>query len=193
MTQPEHRVSVAGAGAVAQAAVRAETPKPAVAHRSSAPMQGTVVAYIGIGANLGEPKQAVQQAMDALDDLDGVTVMARSSLYGSAPLDAGGGDYVNAVAEVRTALSAEDLLAQLHGIERGAGRERPFRNAPRTLDLDLLLYGDQVVDIEHLTVPHPRMWSRAFVLQPLSEIAPCLVSQPQLNAVSDQRVWRLPA
>lgn len=171
----------------------AQMPRRVVAHKSSAGMPDLVVAYIGLGANLGEPKQAVQQAMDALDDLDGVTVMARSSLYGSAPLDAGGGDYINAVAAVRTALSAQDLLAQLHRIERGAGRERPFRNAPRTLDLDLLLYGDLVVDTEHLTVPHPRMWGRAFVLQPLSEIAPALVSQPQLQALRDQRVWRLPA
>ncbi len=155
-------------------------------------MQSPVTAYIGLGANLGEPQTAVVQAMDALARLDGATLVARSSLYGSSPVDAGGGDYINAVAAVHTSLSAQELLAQLHGIERGAGRERPFRNAPRTLDLDLLLYGDQTIHTEHLTVPHPRMWARAFVLHPLAELAPLLVSEEQLQAVSDQSIWRLP-
>ena len=155
-------------------------------------MHSHIAAYIGLGANLGEPQASVLRAMDALGRLDGMTLVACSGLYGSSPVDAGGADYVNAVAAVRTRLTAQDLLAQLHAIERGAGRERPFRNAPRTLDLDLLLYGEQTIDTSDLTVPHPRMWDRAFVLHPLAELAPSLVSEAQLQAVAYQSVWRLP-
>lgn len=154
-------------------------------------MTDKVVAYIGFGANLGQPKAAVVRAMQALAACDAVVMLAQSSLYGSAPVDAGGDDYINAVAAVETGLSADLLLDTLQNIEREAGRERPFRNAPRTLDLDLLLFGDQTINSARLTVPHPRMWSRAFVLLPLAEIEPALVSPAQLQSVDDQRVWRL--
>lgn len=89
-----------------------------------------------------------------------------SSLYGSAPVDAGGPDYLNAVAQLCTTLVPQALLAQLQAIEQAAGRERPYRNAPRTLDLDIRLYGDRVIDTPTLTVPHPRLHERAFVLYP---------------------------
>lgn len=151
----------------------------------------SVVAYIGLGANLGQPSQAVLAAMEAIAALPGVQLTQRSNLYGSAPVDAGGGDYVNAVVQVHTQLSPHALLQALHGIEQAAGRARPYRNAPRTLDLDVLLYGTQHVQDAVLTVPHPRMTERAFVLRPLAELAPALVSPEQLQAVADQAIWPL--
>jgi len=154
-------------------------------------MAESVVAYIGLGANLGDPRGAVLSAMQAIADLDDVVVTRKSSLYGSAPVDAGGGDYVNAVVEVQTRLQPHDLLAKLHGIEQSAGRARPYRNAPRTLDLDVLLYNQLTLDDSLLTIPHPRMWQRAFVLRPLAEIAPALVTKDQLQAVADQPIWAL--
>jgi 2-amino-4-hydroxy-6-hydroxymethyldihydropteridine diphosphokinase len=106
-------------------------------------------------------------------------------------LPAPGEDYFNAVAELDTGLTAPGLLNHLQQIEQQAGRERPYRNAPRTLDLDLLLYGSGRIDSVRLTVPHPRMAQRAFVLVPLAEIAPGLVSAAQLAAVAQQRIERL--
>lgn len=150
-----------------------------------------VSAFIGLGANLGDPRSTVLAAMDAIAALEGVQLTAKSSLYGSAPVDAGGGDYVNAVVRVQTPLEPHALLAAMHGIEQAAGRERPYRNAPRTLDLDLLLYADQVINDAQLTVPHPRMGERAFVLRPLAEIAPERVTTAQLQAVADQKIWPL--
>ena len=158
-----------------------------------------VTAYVALGANLGDAAAAVRAAMEALGDLPLTQVTRRSSLYRTAPLaDAGdtpgpaaGGDYINAVVELQTALTAPDLLRQLQALEQAAGRERPYRNAPRTLDLDLLLYGSGRIDSPQLTVPHPRMTQRAFVLVPLAEIAPALVSQAQLAAVAEQAIQRL--
>jgi 2-amino-4-hydroxy-6-hydroxymethyldihydropteridine diphosphokinase len=102
-------------------------------------------------------------------------VQASSSLYRTAPIDSSGPDYLNAVARVDTQLSAPELLAALHAIEQAHGRERPYHNAPRTLDLDILLYGDTIIDTPDLHVPHPRMLARAFVLVPLLEIAADIV------------------
>jgi 2-amino-4-hydroxy-6-hydroxymethyldihydropteridine diphosphokinase len=133
----------------------------------------TVRAYVGIGANLGDPAGQVRAAVAALRALPQVRLAATSSLYRTAPvgyLDQPA--FVNAVAAVETTLSPHALLAALRGIEAAAGRERSFRNAPRTLDLDLLLYGEQTLHDAELTVPHPRMHQRAFVLVPLAEIAP---------------------
>jgi 2-amino-4-hydroxy-6-hydroxymethyldihydropteridine diphosphokinase len=154
-------------------------------------MPQPVVAYIGVGANLGDPRLAVLSAIEAIGQLEDVAIKRTSTLYGSAPVDAGGGDFVNAVVEVRTALAPLALLAQLHTIEQAAGRARPYRNAPRTLDLDVLLYGQLVLQDSQLTIPHPRMWQRAFVLRPLAEIAPAIVDQQQLAAVADQPIWAL--
>lgn len=148
-------------------------------------------AYIGLGGNLGDARAAVLQAMDAIAALPGVQLLRRSSLYGSAPVDAGGADYVNAVVQVHTTLTPHVLLQQLQSLENAAGRQRPYRNAPRTLDLDLLLFDDQVLQDAVLVLPHPRMAERAFVLRPLAEIAPQQVSSAQLQAVADQPVWLL--
>lgn len=151
-------------------------------------MRELVTAYIGLGANLGAAASTVATAIDAIADMDGVALMLQSSLYSSAPVDAGGPDYVNAVVQIQTRLTAPELLIRLQAIELRAGRERPYRNAPRTLDLDLLLYGDARIASARLVVPHPRMWERAFVLLPLAEIAPLQVPQACLQAVQTQRV-----
>jgi 2-amino-4-hydroxy-6-hydroxymethyldihydropteridine diphosphokinase len=134
-----------------------------------------MTAWIGIGANLGNARENVLDALERLAWAPGVRLLRASSLYRTAPIDSSGDDYVNAVAEIDTSLSARALLAALHGIEQAHGRERPYRNAPRTLDLDLLLYGDDVIaEAPILIVPHPRMHERAFVLAPLAELAPSL-------------------
>lgn len=155
-------------------------------------MREPVIAYVGLGANLGEPVQALRQALAAIGQLPRTDVLRCSGFFRSAPVDAGGPDYVNAVAELRTGLDAPRLLAGLQAIERGAGRERPYRNAPRTLDLDLLLYGSARIESAALTVPHPRMRERAFVLQPLAQLAPQLVDAADLARVAGQRIAPLP-
>jgi 2-amino-4-hydroxy-6-hydroxymethyldihydropteridine diphosphokinase len=132
-----------------------------------------VVATIGLGANLNDPASQVEYALGELDRLPDTRLVAHSSLYASAPVGyVDQPDFVNAVAQVETALSPRTLLAALLDIEHRHGRERSFRNAPRTLDLDLLLYGSARFHEEGLTLPHPRMHERAFVLRPLIEIAP---------------------
>ncbi len=129
-------------------------------------------AFIGLGANLGEPQRQVRQAFRELDAIPHTRVVRASSLYRSAPLGyADQPSFVNAVVQVQTALPAERLLAELQAIEAAHGRRRSFANAPRTLDLDLLLFGDAALDAPGLKIPHPRMHERAFVLRPLVEIA----------------------
>jgi len=133
-----------------------------------------VTAFIGLGANLGDARATVLAALQRLAALPGTRLSAQSSLFRSAPVDASGDDYVNAVARIETTLSAPDLLARLMEIEQAYGRERPGVNAPRTLDLDLLLYGRERIATASLTVPHPRMTQRAFVLIPLLQIDPLI-------------------
>ncbi len=152
-----------------------------------------VTAYVALGANLGDAPAALRQALNDLGALPHTRLVRASSLYRSAPVDSSGPDYVNAVAELSTALGPYDLLAGLQGLEQAAGRERPWHNAPRTLDLDILLYGELRQDDPVLTVPHPRMLERAFVLLPLAEIAPSLVSAAQLLKVETQVISRLAA
>ncbi|GGI20398.1 2-amino-4-hydroxy-6-hydroxymethyldihydropteridine diphosphokinase [Oxalicibacterium faecigallinarum] len=132
------------------------------------------IAYIGIGANLGDARETVTQAIDLLDRLPQTSLIKRSSLFRTAPVDAEGDDYVNAVAQIRTELLPHDLLLALLDLEQQFGRMRPYINAPRTLDLDILLFGDQHIDSPSLTVPHPRMTMRAFVLIPLLQLDPLL-------------------
>lgn len=135
--------------------------------------QPPVTAYIALGSNLRGPAAQVRAAFDALAGLPGTRLVRRSSLYRNPP--AGGldqPDYVNAVAEIETRLGPRELLEALLGIERARGRVRDYPNAPRTLDLDIVLYGSGVIDEPGLTVPHPRMLERPFVLVPLAEIAP---------------------
>lgn len=155
-------------------------------------MRAPVTAYVGLGANLGEPVVALREAIAALARVPGVSGLRVSGFWRSAPVDAAGPDFVNAVAELQTTLTAPELLARLQAIEHAAGRERPFRNAPRTLDLDLLLYGSGHIRSASLTVPHPRLRERAFVLRPLAELAPALVSPADLAAVAGQRIAPLP-
>lgn len=150
-----------------------------------------VLSYVAVGANLGDAAQAVERAIGELADLPHSRVTARSSLYRSAPVHAAGPDYVNAVVALETRLSPPDLLAGLQRIEQAAGRERLYRNAPRTLDLDILLYADLQIDSAALTIPHPRMNERAFVLVPLAEIAPQRVSAGQLAALGSQVIARI--
>lgn len=157
-------------------------------------MRPPVTAYIALGANLGDSAQTLRNAMASIQQLPATQVTQSSSLYRSAPVDASGPDYLNAVVAVATRLCAPDLLAHLQALEHAAGRERHSaapRNAPRTLDLDLLLYGSARVASPRLTVPHPRMWQRAFVLLPLAELAPALVSAAQLRNVEHQTIKRL--
>ncbi len=151
-------------------------------------------AYVGLGANLGDALAALRAAVQALGDLPQTRRVAVSSLYRSAPIDSSGPDYLNAVVALDTELTPQALLAALQAIELDHGRERPYRNAPRTLDLDLLLHGDAVLDTPTLTLPHPRLHERAFVLRPLAEIAPSLALPgigpiaTALSRVSDQRI-----
>lgn len=141
-------------------------------------------AFIGLGANLGDTRAAVEGAIGQIAVLPQTRLIHRSSLYQTAPVHASGDDYVNAVVEISTRLAPLELLHQLQALENQAGRQRPFRNAPRTLDLDILLFGDLQIDSPELTVPHPRLWQRAFVLMPLAEIAPKRVSAAQLMEVT---------
>jgi 2-amino-4-hydroxy-6-hydroxymethyldihydropteridine diphosphokinase len=148
------------------------------------------IAYVGIGSNLDHPRAHVMSAFDELDKLPHTRVVRKSSLYRSAPVGyAAQPDFVNAVAQLETGLPAERLLAELQEVEARHGRKRSFANAPRTLDLDLLLYGSLSLALPQLTIPHPRMHERAFVLEPLLEIAPHL--QFDLNACKNQKVERI--
>lgn len=155
------------------------------------------LAWIGLGANLGDPAAALKDALARLAALPGCRLLAQSSLYRSAPVDAAGDDYLNAVARIATTLTPEGLLAALMQIEQAWGRERQYRNAPRTLDLDLLLMQDVELDSPTLTLPHPRLHQRAFVLLPLSEIDPELVIPGRgplrdlMGATAGQQIHRL--
>jgi len=154
-------------------------------------MRAPVSAWVGLGANLGDARASVGAALEALGRLPQTRLLRASSLYRSAPWQADGPDFINAVAEVHTHLSAPDLLQELQALEQAAGRARPYRNAPRTLDLDLLAYGAARIESARLTLPHPRLHERAFVLWPLAEIAPERVSAAALERVAGQRIERL--
>ena len=133
-----------------------------------------VTAYVGLGANLGDALGTVQRATIALGSMPSTRLIAQSSLFRTAPIDGCGDDYVNSVVRLETTLDAVTLLSHLQRIEQVFGRERPFHNAPRTLDLDLLLFGQQRIDDATLTVPHPRLTQRAFTLIPLLQLDPLL-------------------
>lgn len=188
MPQPPANVAAVAVPASVQMAtqvvIRAVVPPQVSETRMSAP----VLAYIGLGANLGDARAQLQAALQGLRQLPQTELLRVSPCYRTAPVDATGPDYLNAVAELRTTLAPLDLLRALQALEQDAGRERPYRNAPRTLDLDVLLYGDLRQDAPVLTVPHPRMEQRAFVLRPLADLRPDLVSAPQLEQVRDQPI-----
>jgi len=172
---------------------------------SKLPVSEPTIAYIGLGANLGDAAAALTRAVQALRSLPQTQLLGCSPVYKTAPLDtddgrevaADGHDYLNAVAALSTHLVPLALLDQLQQIEQAAGRERPYRNAPRTLDLDLLLYGDEQIASATLTVPHPRLTERAFVLVPLLALAPAIAvpglgpAQDYLASVADQAISQL--
>ena len=157
----------------------------------------TISAYIGIGANLGDAQAMVEYAIEKLRSLPQTQFKQGSSLFITAPIDSSGDDYINAVAALETDLDAQALLEHLQALELACGRERPYRNAPRTLDLDVLLYGQQTINSEHLTVPHPRMTERAFVLIPLLQLDPFInvpgkgAAHEFAPAVADQGISKL--
>lgn len=131
--------------------------------------------FVGLGANLGDPRATLARALKELAELPQTRRVAVSPLYRSAPMDAQGPDFINAVVELSTTLTPRELLLALQSIEQAHGRERPYHHAPRTLDLDLLLYGQRIIRDPDLVVPHPRLHERAFVLRPLADLAPDLV------------------
>lgn len=158
----------------------------------------SVRAYVALGSNLGDPLGTVQAAFAALRSLPETVLVAASPLYRSAPVGLKHQpDFINAVAAVDTGLGAEALLDELFAIEARFGRRRDYHHAPRTLDLDLLLHGSEVRDSARLTLPHPRMHERAFVLLPLLELAPDIVIPGRgpagelMQACCEQRLAKL--
>ena len=143
------------------------------------------IAFIGLGSNLSGPREQISRALQALDSLPHTRVLAQSTLYRSAPVGfLEQPDFINAVAKLETALTPRTLLDALLELERECGRTREFRNAPRTLDLDVLLFDDLRYHEHGLTIPHPQMHLRAFVLRPLLEIAPdCMI--PGIGTVGE--------
>ncbi len=156
------------------------------------------LAYIGLGANLGCARQTLKDAVVCLAQ-HAITVQAKSSLYRTAPIDADGDDYFNCVVAIETALAARPLLDLCLSIEHQFGRERSTRHAPRTLDLDILLFGADSIDTEHLVIPHPRLVVRAFALVPLIELDTDIVipgygrADSYLPAVASQRIEKIAA
>ncbi|OGB54158.1 MAG: 2-amino-4-hydroxy-6-hydroxymethyldihydropteridine diphosphokinase [Burkholderiales bacterium RIFOXYD2_FULL_59_8] len=150
-----------------------------------------VLSYIALGANLGDARGTLTAAINSVASLPATRLMATSGLYRTAPIKASGPDFMNAVMAVSTRLTAPELLQHLQQLEALAGRQRPYHNAPRTLDLDILLYGHACISSPALQVPHPRMSERAFVLVPLAEIAPDQVSRAKLSAVASQAIKRV--
>lgn len=156
----------------------------------------SVRAWIGLGANLGDAGETIEHAIKALKETPGIESLVVAPLYGSDPVDAQGPTFINTVAQIQTTLAPLPLLDALQSIEHAHGRERPYRNAPRTLDLDLLLYEGVTLLTPRLTLPHPRMHERAFVLRPLIDLTPdLLLTQGSLDTLlaqcSDQKLWPL--
>lgn len=155
-------------------------------------------AYVALGSNLGDPARTIDEAIEALAGLRGSILAAFSSLYRTAPVGLRNQpDFINAVVALDTLLAPGELLDALFALEEKFGRRRSVRNAPRTLDLDLLLHSDTVADTPALTLPHPRMHERAFVLAPLLEVAPGVIipgrgaAADLLDACRDQRIQPL--
>lgn len=172
MAARQARLAVTPQASDGAAPVNAASPTNASVHAAT---HTTTRAYIGLGANLGDAPATLQAALELLAATPGITALRASPLYLSAPVQASGADFHNAVAEVDTQLAPLPLLHALQAIEQRFGRQRPYRNAPRTLDLDLLLYAAVQQAHPVLTLPHPRLHERAFVLAPLVDLAPDLV------------------
>lgn len=130
-----------------------------------------MLCYIGIGSNLGDREKYIKDAIEKLKDIESIEVKRVSNIYETEPV--GGpeqGNYLNGVIEIETSLKPRELLTKLQYIEKKLGRKRTVKNAPRTIDLDILLYGDKKIDEPDLKIPHPRMWDREFVMKPLKEL-----------------------
>lgn len=155
-------------------------------------------AFIGFGGNIGDTRQLITDAIVCLAQRSELHILAKSCFYQSAPVEALGGDYINAVIEIETQLTPYGLLHVCQAIEQEFGRERPYANAPRTLDLDILFYEGVTQNETELMLPHPKIIERSFVLLPLLEIAPdfFLPNFGQLKAylpkVAHQRIEKLP-
>ena len=152
-----------------------------------------VRAFIALGANAGDPLAQIEQAFDALIKLPVTVGMQRSRLYRTAPWQALGPDFINAMVQVDTQLSAPELWAHMQRIELAAGRLRPHHHAPRTLDLDMIFYGEAVINSPALVLPHPRWRERAFVLRPLADLAPALILASDWAGVAGQAIMPLEA
>jgi len=155
-----------------------------------------VRALIGLGANLGQARETIERALEALKSTSGIEALEVAPFYGSDPVDAKGPTFVNTVAQIQTTLAPLALLDALQALEQADGRERPFRNAPHTLDLDLLGYEGVTRETPRLTLPHPRMHERAFVLKPLSDLVPELMLKQGgiktlLEQCGEQKLWPL--
>jgi len=155
-----------------------------------------VRALIGLGANLGQARETIERALEGLSNTPGIESLIVAPLYGSDPVDAQGPTFVNTVAQIQTTLAPLALLDALQALEHAYGRERAFRNAPRTLDLDLLWYDGVTMETPRLTLPHPRMHERAFVLKPLSDLVPELMLKQGgiktlLEQCGEQKLWPL--
>lgn len=152
------------------------------------PVRDPVTAFVALGANLGDAQRTVVQALEALAGLPSTQLLRSSRLYRTAPVEAQGPDFINAVAQIETRLTAPALLEALQDLENQAGRVRPYVNAPRTLDLDLLMFGQSSMQSARLTLPHPRWRERAFVLRPLADLAPELVTAADWARVASQAI-----
>ena len=135
-----------------------------------------VICYIGIGSNLGDPLHNCKHAVGEISRVDGILLTSASSFYSTEPVGNESQNYfVNAVVEIKTILSAQQILRALHEIEIAMGRKIEAKGAPRIIDLDILFYGQDIINEDNLTVPHPQMYMRRFVLEPLAEIASYLI------------------
>jgi 2-amino-4-hydroxy-6-hydroxymethyldihydropteridine diphosphokinase len=146
-----------------------------------------VTAFVGLGSNLGDKPEMFRKALQKMDQLPGTAVVALSPLYYSDPVDVDGGEFLNGVAGLQTTLSPFELWKSLEEIELSLGRTAKGEKRQRTIDLDILLHGDNVVDSSFLSIPHPRMAERAFVLRPLTDLSPEAVIPPKNITVA--RLW----
>lgn len=128
--------------------------------------------YIALGSNLGNRKENIQQAIEYLKNIPGIIIDKISSLIETKPFKAKGPDYLNGVIKIKTLMTPEELLGITQDIEKKLGRKPSYRNAPRPIDLDIILFGDKIINTKKLKIPHPRMKERVFVMQPLLEIEP---------------------
>jgi 2-amino-4-hydroxy-6-hydroxymethyldihydropteridine diphosphokinase len=158
---------------------------------ANGPARAPVTALVALGANLGDARRSVVLALGALEQLPMTRLVQASRLYRTAPYQAQGPDFINSVVRLETCLTAPALLHELQRLENEAGRVRPYPNAPRTLDLDLVMYGDATMQSPSLTLPHPRWQERAFVVRPLHEVAPEHVDDALLADVAGQAIQRL--